>query len=206
MDSSIVHWTGKYAKFAYLSTSIWWVVNTWVLNWMYLWRRWASAYCSRYSSTCSECLKQYSNFDSGTLNWFALPLNDEGKTLAGWQRGNLGKPSPATNVRDSTWIITKIILATSFGRFVVRFWYMLECLQIKYFEGWKRRRHKAYFYTTLHLKSRYAKNLTWVDRARHLQCLESKPRCRQLPCSALSPSVATVTNKLSEIDNMIRRW
>ena len=135
-----------------------------------------------------------------------LPLNDEGKTLAGWQRGNLGKPSPATNVRDSTWIITKIILATSFGRFVVRFWYMLECLQIKYIEGWKRRRHKAYFYNTLHLKSRYAKNLTWVDRARHLQCLESKPRCRQLPCSALSPSVATVTNKLSKIEEMIRRW
>ena len=38
------------------------------------------------------------------------------------------------------------------------------------------------------------KGPTWVDRARHLQCLENKPRCRQELCFALSPSVATMTN------------
>ena len=32
-----------------------------------------------------------------TYNGFALPLNDEGMILAGWQRGNLGKPSPTIN-------------------------------------------------------------------------------------------------------------
>ena len=38
------------------------------------------------------------------------------------------------------------------------------------------------------------KGPTWVDRARHLQCLENKPRCRQELCFALSQLVATMTN------------
>ena len=68
-----------------------------------------------------------------TYNGFALPLNDEGMILAGWQRGNLGKPSPTIIVRFCNHMYNhNMILATSFGRFVVRFWYMLECLHIRF--------------------------------------------------------------------------